>query len=48
MSDALTVADVARLVDGRLEGDGARRATGVIFIGVGVYYCLVYVFRVIG
>ena len=26
----------------------ARRATGVIFIGVGIYYCLVYVFRVIG
>ena len=26
----------------------ARRATGIIFIGVGVYYCLVYVFKVIG
>jgi len=26
----------------------ARRATGVIFLGVGVYYCLVHVFRVLG
>ena len=24
----------------------ARRTTGVIFIGIGVYYCLKYIFRI--